>query len=875
MDDKYKYYAFISYNREDEEWAMWLQHELEHYHLPDALKDREDLPKEFRPVFRDVDELSAGELPSQIYNALENSANIIVVCSPRAVSSEWVNKEISDFIEIGKTKGLDNVDRIFPFIIEGAPNAQHEAQECFPESLRAKNLLAGNVNENGRDRAFVKIMAGMLPDVEFDDIWNRYEREKAEEERRKREERDKLLISQSRFVAEKAMSMAVTDSYLARILAIEVLPKDMENPDRPFSPEAGTVLYNTFLKGSAVLHCQSFDLVGAQFSPDGKRIASASVRDGVEVWDAEDGSRLFVIKECGFVNDVSYSHDGNRILVASLSHGVLVYDAENGDSILKVKVSGEQLCARYSPDDDLIAVGTQLCHGIGTESSSIYILDAKTGEVLKELEGHTGGVRSVTFSPFGDELISGSDDKTVKLWDVETGECVRTYEGHNAAVLSVAYSPDEKYLASGSLDGTVRLWLPYIDMEAGLFDKHKSEVVSISFSPDGDRVVIASCDNTVRIWNHPMMKEERIYDGHEGPVFSASFDQEGKRVVSAAKDGTVRVWDVESTAFDPILEIETHSHPMQYATITSDGKKILTATDTYVKIWDAFTGEELHSVRVTENGYAGQIAISPDDKLAVVATFSTPSKLLSLETGKIVRLFSWKNSQGYVVGMAYIASFSPDGNKVLLSNSSVIGVWDVNTGKLLRLFDTEDSGCPNSVRFSSDGSKIITTKDRVAQIWDLKTGNLIHTLTGHSSEVYDAVFSADGQWAATASADHTAKLWDVMTGKVIKSFIGHADTVASVAFSHDQGLLITGSGDQTVRIWDVDSGREICKLVGCKKRVRRAFFDSTGKRVVSVAADSIIRIWEFPSLQDLIDQTRERFKNRPLTPEERRKYYLE
>ena len=104
MDKNYKYYAFISYSRQDEEWAMWLQHELEHYHLPDNLKNREDLPKEFHPVFRDVDELKAGDLPTQICKALESSMHLIVICSPHAVNSQWVNKEITDFIEIGRNK---------------------------------------------------------------------------------------------------------------------------------------------------------------------------------------------------------------------------------------------------------------------------------------------------------------------------------------------------------------------------------------------------------------------------------------------------------------------------------------------------------------------------------------------------------------------------------------------------------------------------------------------------------------------------------------------------------------------------------------------------------------------------------------------------
>ena len=206
-----KYFAFISYKREDEEWARWIQHELENYHLPVTLNGREDLPSKFRPVFRDVDELKAGNLPEQIYDALSNSTYLIVICSPNAAKSKWVNKEITDFINIGKTKGIDNVRNIFPFIISGDPHAKNHDKECFPQALLnlpdSKELIGGNVNENGRDKAFVKVMAGMLPNVAFDELWNRYEHDKAEKERREREEREKFLRIQSRLVGEKAINI--------------------------------------------------------------------------------------------------------------------------------------------------------------------------------------------------------------------------------------------------------------------------------------------------------------------------------------------------------------------------------------------------------------------------------------------------------------------------------------------------------------------------------------------------------------------------------------------------------------------------------------------------------------------------------------------
>ena len=126
-----KYFAFISYKREDEDWAKWFQNELENYHLPSTLNGRKDinfeeLPKEFRPVFRDIDELKAGNLPEQIYNALKGSLNLVVICSHLLSDDEeakWVNKEISDFIEIGVKEGIDNVRHIYPFIVDGIPYA--------------------------------------------------------------------------------------------------------------------------------------------------------------------------------------------------------------------------------------------------------------------------------------------------------------------------------------------------------------------------------------------------------------------------------------------------------------------------------------------------------------------------------------------------------------------------------------------------------------------------------------------------------------------------------------------------------------------------------------------------------------------------------
>src|SRR5207249_1024668 len=86
-----------------------------------------------------------------------------------------------------------------------------------------------------------------------------------------------------------------------------------------------------------------------------------------------------------------------------------------------------------------------------------YLL-RQTMRLELDLWGHTGPVSSVCFSPDGERIVSGSEDKTVTVWDAHTGQEIRTLKGHNGRVWSVVFSPDGKRILSGSDDTTVRVW---------------------------------------------------------------------------------------------------------------------------------------------------------------------------------------------------------------------------------------------------------------------------------------------------------------------------------------------------------------------------------------------------------------------------------
>ena len=166
-----RYRAFLSYSHNDAHWARWLLRKLEGYRVPSRLVGTAGrdgpIPARLGAMFRDRDELpTAGDLSGTIRDALTESTSLIVICSPAAARSQWVDAEVRTFLEQGRG------DRVLCFIVEGEPTVDN----CFPPSTieNGREPLAADARKegDGRERAFLKLVAGMLG-VGFDALVQR------------------------------------------------------------------------------------------------------------------------------------------------------------------------------------------------------------------------------------------------------------------------------------------------------------------------------------------------------------------------------------------------------------------------------------------------------------------------------------------------------------------------------------------------------------------------------------------------------------------------------------------------------------------------------------------------------------------------------
>jgi WD40 repeat protein len=434
------------------------------------------------------------------------------------------------------------------------------------------------------------------------------------------------------------------------------------------------------------------------FSPDGKRLASASHgnrrAEGVKIWDGQTGQEVIQLAGAYQAYCVAFSPDGKRLATAHAQqfskYGLKLWDTTTGRFLWEVVDTKALLdpnrsfrvpSIAFSPDGQWLASAK----GEDDKSSEIKVWDVRTGKEARCLQVQTPWVTSIAFSPDGKHLAGASHDRTVRLWDAQTGQEVLCLKGHTDRVLNVAFCPDGQRLASASKDGTARVWDARTGQETRILKGHTDGVTSVTFSPDGQRIASTSMDGTVKVWDAQTGQESLALRGHTNQVFSAAFSPDGRRLASASLDETVKVWDTLNDQ-EPLV-LKGHTGEVTNVTFSPDGQRLASASrDKTVMIWDVPSGQQVLTLEGHKHPIVS-VAFRGDGHHLCSVAHGQPSKLevqiWDAQAGQgISTLMDSAEQERSFTQPSYVA-LSPDGQHLagpgFGDRNLQLKIWDVQT----------------------------------------------------------------------------------------------------------------------------------------------------------------------------------------------------
>ncbi|KDQ10541.1 hypothetical protein BOTBODRAFT_115618 [Botryobasidium botryosum FD-172 SS1] len=302
-----------------------------------------------------------------------------------------------------------------------------------------------------------------------------------------------------------------------------------------------------------------------------------------------------------------------------------------------------------------------------SDDHSIHIYSPFTGEQIRVLEGHTGGVWALAYH---DTLVSGSTDRTVRIWDLGTGKNTHVFGGHTSTVRCLAVvrptwvdSPNggatkEKWpkrtlIVTGSRDNTLRVWrLPSKDdpeyrcfgadgvggdpaddtsenpYHLRLLEGHTNAVRALA--AHGRTLVSGSYDSTVRVWDIVTGECKWELTGHAAKVYSVVLDPPHKQVCSGSMDGTVRIWSTQTG--EAIHVLTGHTSLVGLLSLSSTSL-VSAAADSTLRIWDPHTGALQHTL----SAHTGAITCFQHDEFKVLSGSDGTLKMWDTRDGSLVK----------------------------------------------------------------------------------------------------------------------------------------------------------------------------------------------------------------------------------------------
>jgi WD40 repeat protein len=565
------------------------------------------------------------------------------------------------------------------------------------------------------------------------------------------------------------------------------------------------------------------------FARDCKKVISAGLDKTTRVWDVATGEELKkLVGNAAGVRALSLSRDGK--LLATVDTTILLWDLASGKKLRHIECNSKELgVVCFSPDGARIA-------WIG-DDNTICINETATGKESLRLPSLPAHVRSLDFTPNGQELFAGSIDGCITFWDARTGKRLRGWRHDNLAF--AVLSPNGRSLASTTFDAVTCVW----DVASGkltrTLEREAGGVCSLAYSPDCRILATGNALYDITLWDASRAKVIRRLRGHSGEVICVAFSRDGKLLVSGSRDRTIRVWNVMDGK--EIRPFPHHGGALTCLAFSPSGEYIATGCDDKkVRLWQASTGRQL-CIMAGHTDRIAQTVFSHDGRVMVSIGEDGTARLWNVSTRKeswTIRKKRWHPE---------CAAFSSDGAElVICCNDMNICFVDVKTGTMKdRTIKVRQ--CLSGVALADDKSKILVAGNKTTELIEVQTGRVMEiarwpadaygsavcqlgkqsfmaaslvqkscclaTIAGDNRprEIWEArtsgpamALSPDGRSLALEGDNGGVDIWEIASRKTRYHLAGHQGGIVAMAFSPDGLKLATAGEDETVLVWAID-----------------------------------------------------------------------
>ncbi|KAG6888536.1 hypothetical protein C0992_008279 [Termitomyces sp. T32_za158] len=340
-----------------------------------------------------------------------------------------------------------------------------------------------------------------------------------------------------------------------------------------------------------------------------------------------------------------------------------------------------------------------------SDDHSIHIYSPSTGELVRSLRGHEGGVWALAASK--DILVSGSTDRTVRIWDLTTGRCTHVFGGHTSTVRCLAIVKPE--------------WVD-VEHEGGGLRKEKW--------PKRALIVTGSRDHTLRVWTLPRPGEP------EYRCFGAD-------------DGEVDPTDVCDAEENPYHRVHLEGHDHAVRALAARGRTLVSGSyDCNVRIWDIITGQcKWVLTGHTQKVYS--VVLDPIRNQACSGSMDGSVRVWNLHTGQLIHVLAGHTSLVGLLGL------SPS-HLVSAAADSTLRIWHPDTGELQHTLMAHTGAI---TCFQHDEFKVLSGSDGNLKMWDIREGAVVRDLLTGITGVWQVVF--EGRWCVAASNRSDATVLDV------------------------------------------------------------------------------------------------------------------